>query len=128
MTSEPKDYVAGVVAYRYPALGDDIPPGGAKVLLLTLGCICIPGNWTGNGDCLAWSPLPSRSEYSYPNVDGTELPESGNLLLLTTGDVCVIGPWTNDGRYLGWAKMPERNRIKEDQLLRIQRRAPRMAA
>ena len=38
-----KGYVSGIAEYRYPAAGDPIPPGGAKVLLLTVGGVCVTG-------------------------------------------------------------------------------------
>ena len=55
-----KGYVASDDnSYRYPAAGDPIPPGGAKVLLLTVGGICVIGQWAPQG-FLAWAPLPKR--------------------------------------------------------------------
>lgn len=115
MSTSIKEYVAGVTAYVYPGLGDPLPPGGAKVLLLTAGGVCTTGPWARNDlTSMAWSPLPSRSEYTYPSEDGVGKPGSGELLLLTKGGVCVFGPWTSDERYLGWARKPERNRAKED--------------
>jgi hypothetical protein len=46
--------------FLYPAAGDDVPPSGAKVLLLTKGGICIVGRWDFSGDFLGWHPLPGR--------------------------------------------------------------------
>lgn len=109
------EYVAGTAAYRYPLLGDGLPPGGAKVLLLTQGGICVSGPWSADGRFLAWSPMPRRADYHYPARDGAQ-PGSGTLLLLTTGGICALGPWSDDGRYLGWARMPARDRAKEDAL------------
>lgn len=54
-------YVAGEATYRYPAAGDEKPPGGAKVLLLTIGGICIVGAWQDTGFYTAWAPLPKRN-------------------------------------------------------------------
>lgn len=62
------EYVAGGAAYLYPAAGDDKPPNGAKVLLLTRGGVCIVGNWpkghddNGTGFFLGWAPLPKRDK------------------------------------------------------------------
>lgn len=57
-----KDYLAGVSDYHYPGLGDDLPPGGAKVLLLTRGGICVTGPWTHDGRYIAWAPMPKRNK------------------------------------------------------------------
>lgn len=63
MTSTPVvDYVAGGSTFLYPATGDPAPPGGAKVLLLTLGGICIIGQWGTAYDCIGWAPLPKRDK------------------------------------------------------------------
>lgn len=59
MTITPEaHYVAGGDAYRYPHVGDPRPPGGAKVLLLTKGGVCVVGNWSD--DVIGWAPLPRR--------------------------------------------------------------------
>lgn len=112
-----KEYVAGVAAYAYPGLGEEVPPGGAKVLLLTKGCICTTGTWSNDGRYLAWSPLPRESDYAYPTGAGKDKPPSGDKLLLTIGGICAFGPWTSDGRYLGWAEFPKRDGAKEGALL-----------
>ena len=63
MTSTPlKSYVAGGPAFLYPKAGDPKPPGGAKVLLLTKGGVCIVGPWTEDGAVTGWSPLPVRDK------------------------------------------------------------------
>lgn len=57
-----KTYVAGKVdEYLYPALGDPTPPGGAKVLLLNEGGVCVIGPWAGDGRFVGWAPLPKRN-------------------------------------------------------------------
>ena len=56
-----KGYVSGTAEYRYPAAGDPVPPGGAKVLLLTVGGICVTGCWSPLG-FIAWAPLPKRDK------------------------------------------------------------------
>lgn len=112
-----KDYVAGVTAYLYPGFGEQAPPSGVKVLLLTRGCICTPGAWSNDGRYLGWSPLPRRPDYAYPTRDGEGKCGSGNKLLLTQGEICALGPWTDDGRYLGWAELPKRDQAKEGVLL-----------
>lgn len=48
--------------YRYPAAGDEPPPGGAHVLLLTRGGICVRGPWADDGRYLGWCPLPKRDK------------------------------------------------------------------
>lgn len=63
MTFTPaKGYLAGGQAYFYPGAGDPVPPGGAKVLLLTVGGICVTGNWCPDGRFLGWAPLPTRDK------------------------------------------------------------------
>lgn len=59
-------YVAGKVdGYLYPGLGDERPPSGAKVLILTQGGICVIGQWRAqderDGCVLGWAPLPKRN-------------------------------------------------------------------
>jgi hypothetical protein len=56
-----KDYVAGAPPFLYPLAGDPLPPGGAKVLLLTKGGICVSGSWNDSGAFLGWAPLPKRN-------------------------------------------------------------------
>lgn len=59
-----KDYVAGGEAFMYPGAGDAKPPGSAKVLLLTVGGVCIVGQWrlvdVEAGYIIGWAPLPKR--------------------------------------------------------------------
>ena len=54
------DYLAGGAEYYYPNVGDPRPPMGVKVLLLTMGGVCIPGFWNDHW-CLGWLPLPKRN-------------------------------------------------------------------
>lgn len=62
MTTTVASYVAGKVdEYKYPALGDERPPGGADVHLLTIGGICVRGPWSDDGRYLGWAPLPKRN-------------------------------------------------------------------
>lgn len=37
------EYIAGGVQFYYPGAGDEAPPLSAKVLLLTVGGVCIVG-------------------------------------------------------------------------------------
>lgn len=108
-----KDYVAGEVGYLYPAAGADLPPDGAKVLLLTSGGIPVTGIWPSDARYMVWSPMPCESSYRTPATDGSGLPRSQSLLLLSKGGVCIFGPWCGDGRYLGWAPLPTRDIAKE---------------
>lgn len=63
MTTTPvKEYVAGGPKFFYPGAGDDKPPGGAKVLLLTIGGVCVVGAWQDNGFFIGWHPLPKRDK------------------------------------------------------------------
>jgi hypothetical protein len=63
MTTLPiKAYFADGDAFRYPKAGDPKPPGGAKVLLLTIGGVCILGPWDDSGAFLGWAPLPKRDK------------------------------------------------------------------
>lgn len=62
MSQTAKDYVAGEPVYHYPGAGDPKPPTGAKVLLLTIGGICITGVWKDNGGFMAWAPMPCRNK------------------------------------------------------------------
>lgn len=57
-----KNYVAGGPAFNYPKAGDATPPGGAKVLLLTIGGVCVIGPWASDGRYLGWAPLPKRDK------------------------------------------------------------------
>jgi hypothetical protein len=115
-TPAAKGYVAGVVGYSYPALGDPRPPGGAKVLLLTRGRICVSGVWSDGGGFLAWSPMPVREDFRTPAVGSPERAPSGDVLLLSRGGVCIFGTWCADGRYQGWAPMPVGDTSKNDRL------------
>lgn len=61
MTITPeRQYVAGGDTYLYPHTGDPKPPGGAKVMLLTKGGVCIVGNWSDDGSVIGWGPLLRR--------------------------------------------------------------------
>ena len=64
MTSTPalSYFASDDLGYRYPGAGDPLPPGGAQVLLLTKGGICIRGTWTSSGAVIAWSPMPKRNK------------------------------------------------------------------
>jgi hypothetical protein len=53
-----KPYVSGRTEWRWPFAGDDAPPGGAQVLLLTEGGVCVRGAWVSTGAFHAWAPLP----------------------------------------------------------------------
>lgn len=55
-----KDYIAGESTWRLPAQGADLPPTGAKCLILTQGGVCVVGAW-GQG-CVAWAPLPKMHD------------------------------------------------------------------
>lgn len=46
--------------FLYPGVGDPTPPGGAKVLLLTVGGICVTGQWKDDGAFIGWAPMPKR--------------------------------------------------------------------
>lgn len=56
MTQKP--YLAGRAEFRWPFAGDEPPPGGAQVLLLTEGGVCVRGQWNSTGAFYAWAPLP----------------------------------------------------------------------
>jgi len=57
-----KGYVASKdVSFMYPGAGDPKPPGGAQVLLLTIGGICVRGTW-GSKAFIGWYPLPGRDK------------------------------------------------------------------
>lgn len=60
-----QSYVAGADGeYRYPLLGDPLPPGGADVHLLTAGGICLRGKWPSKDPYrfyIGWAPLPKRN-------------------------------------------------------------------
>jgi hypothetical protein len=54
-------YIASAeTLFRYPGAGDARPPGGAKVLLLTLGGVCVIGCWSEQS--VGWAPLPKRDK------------------------------------------------------------------
>lgn len=56
MTAKP--YVSGRTEWQWPFAGDAAPPGGAQVLLLTEGGVCVRGQWVSTGAVHAWAPLP----------------------------------------------------------------------
>lgn len=61
MNADPlKPYVAGGNKYKYPLLGDEKPPAGAIVIVLTIGGIAHRGPWTDDGFCVGWAELPAR--------------------------------------------------------------------
>lgn len=53
-----KPHLSGRCEFRYPFAGDEAPPGGAQVLLLTEGGVCVRGTWDNSGAFHAWAPLP----------------------------------------------------------------------
>jgi hypothetical protein len=55
-------HVAGNGEFLYPHTGDPKPPGGAKVLLLTRGGVCITGPWQDDPFYLGWAPMPKRNK------------------------------------------------------------------
>lgn len=60
-TAPAKPYVTtDELRYRYPGAGDETPPGGADVHLLTKGGVCVRGPWIPDGRYLGWCPLPKR--------------------------------------------------------------------
>lgn len=62
MTATEKGYVASKeTTFLYPGAGDPKPPGGAQVLLLTIGGICVRGTW-GSKSFIGWHPLPGRDK------------------------------------------------------------------
>lgn len=61
-THSSKTYLAGGAPYQYPAAGDEPPPTGVKVLLLTCYGMCIVGHWQVNDFYIGWAPLPSRDK------------------------------------------------------------------
>lgn len=48
--------------YRYPGAGDEPPPGGSQVQLLTVGGVNVRGPWSDDGRYLGWCPLPKRDK------------------------------------------------------------------
>lgn len=61
MSSDQRVVTAPASSWIYPAAGQPTPPGGAKVLLLTIGSVAVIGSWTSDGRYLAWAPLPKRN-------------------------------------------------------------------
>jgi hypothetical protein len=57
-----RGHLAGGGSFLYPGAGDPPPPSGAKVLLLTEGCVCIVGPWSKSRGLLGWAPLPKRDK------------------------------------------------------------------
>lgn len=57
------DHIAAAPGDLYWRYG--LPPHrGAKMLLLTRGCVCVPGNWTGEygEQFIAWCPMSKRDK------------------------------------------------------------------
>lgn len=62
MTDASRHYMATKeTLFLYPGAGDPKPPGGAQVLLLTIGGICVRGTW-GSKSFIGWHPLPGRDK------------------------------------------------------------------
>lgn len=57
-----KDYIVGKAEFKYPFAGDPLPSGGAQVLLLTEGGVCVRGTWSNCGAFHAWAPLPDADK------------------------------------------------------------------
>ena len=66
-----KDYIAGESTWRLPAQGADLPPTGAKCLILTQGGVCVVGAW-GQG-CVAWAPLPRMHDEVRNALDSADI-------------------------------------------------------
>lgn len=65
MSDHPNPTAAGYAAtkqvqYFYPGAGDQLPPPGAKVTLLTVGGIQVTGQWKDDGSFLGWYYLIGR--------------------------------------------------------------------
>lgn len=56
-----KEYEAGGAAYFYPEAGDPPPSHGAKVIILTEGCIATTGPFV-HGSTMGWAYLPTRKQ------------------------------------------------------------------
>jgi hypothetical protein len=71
MTSTPAiTYLAASAPeWLYPGVGDPLPPGGAKVSLLTIGGIQVTGTWSNEG-FLAWAPLLKRNKEKEARLAG----------------------------------------------------------
>ena len=64
------DYEAGGAEFLYPLAGDPYPKNKTKVLLLTVGGVCIVGSWDTKS-CIGWLPLPKRNkEKEWQNPSG----------------------------------------------------------
>lgn len=61
-TEPAKTHLAGGDHYRYPGAGDELPPSGASVTLLTKGGVAVRGVWLPGGAYLGWAPLPRRDK------------------------------------------------------------------
>lgn len=72
--SESLPYVAGDAVYRYPAAGDAPAPPGAKVLVLSVGGVCIIGPWVPGS--IAWAPLPKRDREREKRIHADKTPTS----------------------------------------------------
>lgn len=57
-----KEYIAGKAEFKYPFAGDERPAGGAQVLLLTEGGVCVRGTWDNSGAFHAWAPMPDTDK------------------------------------------------------------------
>ena len=56
---------SGDVYWRDPVA--EVPPRGVKLLVLTSGGVAVIGDWTGDSNFVAWSPLP-RKRVSKPDA------------------------------------------------------------
>jgi hypothetical protein len=46
--------------FLYPGAGDPSPAANAKVQLLTVGGVCVTGQWGSGEGFMGWCPLPCR--------------------------------------------------------------------
>lgn len=59
MSKSDKSYFADGPSFLYPGAGDPLPPGGARVHLLTKGHTTTQGTW-GDPHFIGWAPLHKR--------------------------------------------------------------------
>lgn len=63
-------HTSGEAVWRLPDV--EPPPGGSKILLLTMGGVCVMGTWMNNAGFVAWAPLPALTPEVKERLRGTK--------------------------------------------------------
>lgn len=56
--------------WLYPGAGDEVPPRGEKLYLLTKGHVAVTGVWRNDGSFIAWQHLHKRNKEKESKLNG----------------------------------------------------------